>query len=111
MEFKYWAIQTGKYSFGKNTDEALSIYGLDGGLQKIKNNKTKQGNIPNTPMLYIDVNNIDETIKLIKENNGTIIKNRTDMYGMGFIAHAKDIEGGLIGVWQNNSRDTDKNIN
>ena len=58
--------------------------------------------------MYIDVLDIDKTIKLIKENGGSIIKDKTDIAGMGFLSHAKDIEGGLIAIWQNSVPVKDK---
>ena len=60
-----------------------------------------KGDNVNTFLLYIDVHNIDETLKLIKENGGSVTQEKTDIRGMGFIAKAKDVEGGHIGLWQN----------
>jgi len=56
---------------------------------------------PTGPVIIIDVENIDETLKKIGELGGSTIDPRTPVGDMGFAAYFKDTEGNLIGLWEN----------
>ncbi|NHJ33555.1 MAG: VOC family protein [Asgard group archaeon] len=74
----YWLINTGK-------DEP----GIDGGLAR-----KKKGEI-NLTMNTIGVSDIDQAIKDVKANNGTIVKPKILMPGIGWLAFIKDPDGNM----------------
>ena len=52
-------------------------------------------------LVYVDVEDIDESIKLINENGGKIIREKHEIPQMGWYARGKDSEGNLFSLWQN----------
>jgi hypothetical protein len=48
----------------------------------------------------IDVEDIDEAILKIKENGGTITRDKVEMKGLGWFASCKDTEGNRFGLMQ-----------
>jgi len=79
----YWLITTGK------DDEP----GIDGGLGK----RTELG--PST-VNTINVPSVDDFIRKIEENGGTIVTSKHAIPGVGWIAYFKDPEGNMFGVMQ-----------
>ena len=53
------------------------------------------------PVLTINVNAIDDSLKQIESAGGTVVKPTEEIPGMGSFAYAKDTEGNLFGLWQN----------
>ena len=53
-----------------------------------------------TPLLVINVENIDESIDKIKSSGGVILKDKMNVGDMGIIAYFKDSEGNVVGLWQ-----------
>lgn len=53
-----------------------------------------------SPVLVIDVVNIDETLKKIESSGGTVVMPKMKVMDMGLYARVKDTEGNIIGVWQ-----------
>lgn len=53
------------------------------------------------PSFAIDVGNLDEAIEKVKKAGGVIIKGKTSVGPMGFIAYFKDSEGNILSLWQN----------
>ncbi|OGZ79435.1 MAG: hypothetical protein A2528_03245 [Candidatus Staskawiczbacteria bacterium RIFOXYD2_FULL_37_9] len=63
----------------------------------------KRGDMNNpvtSPTFSIDVANIDDAIKMIKNAGGLILKDKTAVGDMGFMAYFKDTEGNILSVWQ-----------
>ena len=54
-----------------------------------------------TPVLVINVKNIDESLKKAEKMGAKIFKNKVSVGGMGLYAQVKDTEGNIIGIWQN----------
>lgn len=55
------------------------------------------------PMFYVDVENIDETLKHIVENGGVVVREKTPLGeggAMGYLAWFKDSEGNILGLSQ-----------
>ena len=52
------------------------------------------------PVITIDVDDIDETLKRIEELGGMTLVGRQDVGDMGWAAYFKDVEGNLMGLWQ-----------
>ncbi len=66
---------------------------INGGI--IKREKSGQ-----TPVLVIDVENIDEHLKKIESNGGKVVSPKQQVADMGLYANVTDTEGNIIGVWQ-----------
>jgi predicted enzyme related to lactoylglutathione lyase len=77
----YWLIKTGE-----------NEPGIDGGLAR-RQNGAETVNI-------IGVDSIDEFVKKIKQNNGTIIVPKTAIPGIGWTAYFKDPEGNYFGLME-----------
>lgn len=54
-----------------------------------------------TPVLTIDVDDIDTALETVTARGGVMVRPRQEVMGMGFTAYFKDTEGNLIGLWQN----------
>jgi predicted enzyme related to lactoylglutathione lyase len=83
----YWMVDTGKGA------------GINGGLLKRMHPKPKSDTI----MAYVctvDVDNIDDFIKRVTKNGGTIVSPKSELPGVGLMAQCKDTEGNLFGLWQ-----------
>lgn len=51
----------------------------------------------------IDVSSVDETVKKIEENGGEIVRPKSVIPGVGYLAYFKDTEGNLWGIMQSDS--------
>jgi uncharacterized protein len=54
-----------------------------------------------TPIITVDVENIDESLAQIESLGGAVVKPKDAIPGMGFYAYFKDTEGNVLGLWQN----------
>lgn len=79
----YWDIKTG------HENER----GIDGGLIKRTDPKSKIENV-------IAVPSVDEYMKKIKENKGTLISQKLPIPDVGYIAWFKDTEGNILGIME-----------
>jgi len=70
-------------------------------LGAINGGMLKRGDIVTVPSFSVDVEDIDKTINAIQKAGGTIIKRKTTIGEMGFIAYFKDTEGNILSLWQN----------
>lgn len=52
------------------------------------------------PVITIDVDAIDVTLKEIDAGGGSIVVPRTEIPGMGAFAYFKDPEGNVMGLWE-----------
>ena len=53
------------------------------------------------PNLVIDVDNLEETLRVVGEQGGSTVAERQAVGDMGFAAYFKDSEGNLVGLWEN----------
>ena len=53
-----------------------------------------------TPSVSVNVEDMEEAIKKIKNAGGLILKEKSPVGDMGFIAYFKDTEGNILSVWQ-----------
>lgn len=53
-----------------------------------------------TPVLVLDVDDIDATLATIGEHGGKTVRERTPVGDMGFSAYFHDSEGNLVGLWE-----------
>lgn len=61
----------------------------------------KRNDAVSAPSFAIDVENLDEAIEKVKKAGGVIVKGKTSVGPMGFIAYFKDTEGNILSLWQN----------
>ena len=54
-----------------------------------------------SPVITIDVPDIEDAQMSIEENGGKIIQERMAVGDMGFSAYFEDSEGNLMGLWEN----------
>lgn len=53
-----------------------------------------------TPIIVIQVDSIDESLKKVEAEGGSTVLPRTEMQGMGVYAYFKDTEGNVMGLWE-----------
>ena len=53
-----------------------------------------------TPVIVIDVDDIDKALETIGSLGGSTVVPRQPVMDMGFAAYFKDSEGNLMGLWQ-----------
>ncbi len=80
---EYWLITTGK------EDEP----GIDGGLSK------RSGSEPST-VNTVDVASVDDFVKKVEENGGTIVSPKHAVPGVGYLVYFKDPEGNVFGMME-----------
>jgi hypothetical protein len=83
---EYWLITTGK------EDEP----GIDGGLSR---RTEAEPSIVNT----VDVSSVDEYVKKVESNGGSIVRPKMAVPGVGWMAYFKDPEGNLFGMMEEDS--------
>ena len=54
-----------------------------------------------SPVLVMQVDDIDKTIATVKEHGGKAVGKKMPVGDMGFAAYFKDTEGNILGLWQN----------
>ncbi len=67
---------------------------------KINGGMFKKSEPNQTPVIVIDVQNIEETLEKIKQSGGEIITPTQEIGDMGLYAKFKDNQGNILGVWQ-----------
>jgi predicted enzyme related to lactoylglutathione lyase len=66
---------------------------INGGLMK------RSSDTP-SPVITVDVESIDDSMKQIESRGGSVVKPRTEIPGMGAFAYFKDPEGNVMGLWE-----------
>ncbi|MEV4988064.1 VOC family protein [Pseudarthrobacter sp. LMD1-1-1.1] len=54
-----------------------------------------------SPVITIDVPDIDSTLKSVEESGGSVLIPKNEVPGMGYTAYFKDSEGNVMGLWEN----------
>ena len=80
---EYWIITTGP------DDQP----GIDGGLQKRQDPRAATVNT-------IEVPSIDDFVKKITENGGSVVTPKMAIQGVGYMAYCLDTEGNAFGIMQ-----------
>ena len=57
------------------------------------------GSIP-APVITIEVDAIDDSLKQIEAGGGGVVQARTEIPGMGAFAYFTDSEGNVMGLWE-----------
>jgi uncharacterized protein len=68
---------------------------INGGMYK------RSPQAPETPVITIGVDSIDDALKKVEAGGGQTIVPRTQIEGMGAFAYFKDTEGNTLGLWEN----------
>lgn len=89
-EYGYMHVETG------NAAEP----GIDGGIWKGEGPRSPQGSRLNAFNCSIEISNIDETLKKVKDAGGAITKEKSQISGVGWLAMCIDTEGNIFGVIQ-----------
>jgi predicted enzyme related to lactoylglutathione lyase len=58
----------------------------------------REGDLTN-PIITVDVDDIDQTLKRIASLGGSVVQERTAIPGMGYFAYFRDTEGNVLGLW------------
>ena len=53
-----------------------------------------------SPVITIDVDDIDKALETINSNGGSTVQGKQSVMDMGFSAYFKDSEGNLMGLWE-----------
>ena len=67
--------------------------GINGGMMK------RQSPL-NSPVITIDVQNMEDAMIKVKQMGGKTIREKMQVGDMGYAAYFKDTEGNIIGLWQ-----------
>lgn len=86
----YWLITTGP-------DGAP---GINGGLVRRRSAPPVPGQAVNAYVCTIDVDALDEMMKLVCAKGGAIVVEKMAVPGVGWLAYATDTEGNLFGMMQ-----------
>ena len=100
-----WELQTmdmgdGEYTSVKTTavDEQTQLPSepgaINGGMYR------RSADTPSVPVLIIDVNSVDDSLKEIEAAGGRVLRPRTEIPGMGAFAYFTDPEGNALGLWE-----------
>jgi predicted enzyme related to lactoylglutathione lyase len=53
-----------------------------------------------TPVITLQVDDIDKTLTMVEENGGSTVLGKMPVAEMGFTGYFRDSEGNLMGLWQ-----------
>ena len=70
--------------------------GINGGMMQ------RSEQVPSTPVITIDVEEIDKALKEVEAQGGSVVTPRTPIPGMGAFAYFKDPEGNVMGLFETN---------
>ncbi|HXG36657.1 MAG TPA: VOC family protein [Dehalococcoidia bacterium] len=59
----------------------------------------RQPDMPH-PQIFINVSDMDEALEKVRAQGGEIVRGKTPVGPMGFVANFKDTEGNVVGLWQ-----------
>ena len=77
----------------EQTQIPLEPGAINGGLMK------RSAETP-APVVTVDVESIDISLKEIEAAGGSTVRERTEIPGMGAFAYFKDTEGNVVGLWE-----------
>lgn len=89
-EYGYMHVKTGE----------SSEPGIDGGIWKGQGQAAPMGSRLNAFNCSIQVANIDETISRVLAEGGSIVQNKSQISGVGWLATCTDSEGNTFGLMQ-----------
>ena len=60
----------------------------------------KRADDTNSPVITIEVGSIDDALKQIEAEGGSVVRPRTEIPSMGAFAYFKDTEANVVGLWE-----------
>jgi len=99
-ENRYWMVMT--------APEGSKELGINGGIVVRKSSLPKEGDAVNAFICTIGVPSVDDYLEKIKKAGGSIALPKMAVPGMAWLAYAKDIEGNIFGIFEEdkNARNT-----
>ena len=91
QEMDYTLVET--VPVDQETRLPLEPGAINGGLMK----RTAQ---TPAPVVTVDVESIDISLKEIEAAGGSTVQERTEIPGMGAFAYFEDSEGNVVGLWE-----------
>ena len=79
--------------FDEQTRQLTEVGGINGGMVQ------RSPGMP-APVITIDVDDIDVSLKEIEAAGGSVVAPRTAIPNMGAFAYFKDSEGNVMGLWE-----------
>jgi predicted enzyme related to lactoylglutathione lyase len=102
-------VAKAKSFFSKLFDWKMEDMPVDGGTYTIINVGEGTGGglmkhpMPGAPSMwlaYVLVDDIDAATRKVKELGGTVMKDKTEVMGMGWLAIIVDPTGAMLGLWK-----------
>ena len=90
---EYWLVGTGE----------VGAPGINGGLLPRRGARPEEGAAVNAFVCTVDVEDLDQSLALLKELKGTVAVPRMPVPGVGWLAYAKDPDGNIFGMMQNDA--------
>jgi predicted enzyme related to lactoylglutathione lyase len=90
---EYWLVGTGE----------VGAPGINGGLLPRRGPRPEEGAAVNAFVCTVDVADLDKSLALLKELKGTVAVPRMPVPGVGWLAYAKDPDGNIFGMMQNDA--------
>src|SRR5262245_13179165 len=90
----YWLIGTG----------SAEAPGINGGLLPRRGPRPEEGAAVNAFVCTVDVENVDQSLALLKELGGVVAVPKMPVPGVGWLAYAKDPDGNIFGMMQADAR-------
>lgn len=89
----YWLVGTGE----------VGAPGINGGLLPRRGPPPAEGAAVNAFVCTVDVEDLDQSLVLLKELKGTVAVPKMPVPGVGWLAYAKDPDGNIFGMMQNDA--------
>ncbi len=97
----YWIVMTGPdINKGKLAGEP----GINGGITKRQGPAPQGGEPVSSFVCTIHMPSVDEYLKKIQAAGGTIALGKMAIPGLAWLAYAKDIEGNLFGIYEDDKK-------
>jgi predicted enzyme related to lactoylglutathione lyase len=90
-EMDYTIVQT--TAIDEQTQMPTEPGAINGGLMR------RTDDTP-TPVITVDVDSIDQSLKQVEASGGRVVRARTEIPGMGAYAYFTDSEGNTLGLWE-----------
>jgi predicted enzyme related to lactoylglutathione lyase len=90
---EYWLVGTGE----------VGAPGINGGLLPRRGPRPEEGAAVNAFVCTVDGADLDKSLALLKELKGTVAVPRMPVPGVGWLAYAKDPDGNIFGMMQNDA--------
>jgi predicted enzyme related to lactoylglutathione lyase len=91
-EMNYTVVRTTEVD--ESTQMPTTAGSINGGLM------SRSTETP-APVLTIDVESVDQALKQVEAAGGRVVRERTEIPGMGAFAYFTDPEGNTLGLWEN----------